>query len=174
MQSNLGKRSDVGHAQKRSIPAGVHPFAGVAAILIILAFQGATVGVELAGDAAVIASVKSAIWYAIPLLVLALALAGGSGSWLARGNASRVVKRKRRRMALAAGNGLLVLIPSAFLLQRWANAGDLGAGFYALQALELAAGLTNLMLLVRNAQDGRKLAGRGRPRGRPGTVGAPD
>jgi len=174
MESKSGEYADAGHAQERAIPSIVHRGAGVAAILIILAFQCGTIIAELAFDRAAIAAVKTAIWYSIPVLVLSMATAGGSGTWLARSNASTVVKRKRRRMALATANGVLILIPCAYGLRRWSAAGDLGAGFYTVQALELAAGLTNLVLLIRNALDGRKLTARRRTRRPLGTIAAPD
>ena len=72
----------------------------------------------------------------------------------------RLVEAKQRRMKMVAVNGLLVLLPSALLLARWASAGRLDAGFYALQGLELVAGATNITLLALNLRDGRRLAGR--------------
>jgi hypothetical protein len=67
-------------------------------------------------------------------------------------------------MPLIAANGLLVLIPSALFLAAKARAGEFDTTFYAVQALELAAGATNLILLGLNMRDGFKLSGRFRRR----------
>ena len=93
-------------------------------------------------------------------LIPAMAATGGSGFSLARSRRGRLVEAKQRRMKMVAVNGLLVLLPSALLLARWASAGRLDAGFYALQGLELVAGATNITLLALNLRDGRRLAGR--------------
>jgi hypothetical protein len=63
-------------------------------------------------------------------------------------------------MKLAAVNGILVLLPSAFVLARMANAGQFDGGFYALQSLELVAGAVNIALLTLNMRDGLRLSGK--------------
>jgi len=50
-------------------------------------------------------------------------------------------------MPIIAANGLVGLIPSAFFLASKARAGPFDVAFYAVQALELVAGATNLTLL---------------------------
>jgi hypothetical protein len=72
------------------------------------------------------------------------------------------VDAKKKRMPLIAANGLLVLLPCALLLNHWAAAGSFGAAFYAVQALELAAGALNLTLMGLNMRDGLRLTGRRR------------
>lgn len=62
-------------------------------------------------------------------------------------------------MKIVAANGLLVLLPSAFVLASWANAGRFDGAFYALQGLELLAGAANITLLGLNMRDGLRLAG---------------
>jgi hypothetical protein len=63
-------------------------------------------------------------------------------------------------MPLIAANGLLVLIPSALFLASKASAGEFDTAFYAVQAIELAAGAANIMLLGLNMRDGLKMSGR--------------
>jgi hypothetical protein len=63
-------------------------------------------------------------------------------------------------MSIIAGNGLLILVPSAFYLASKAAAGDFDAWFYGVQALELAAGATNIALMALNVRDGLRLGGR--------------
>jgi len=70
----------------------------------------------------------------------ALAAAGGSGFILAKGRRTGLIGTKIKRMPIIAANGILVLIPSALYLASKAKAGELDTAFYAVQALELAAG----------------------------------
>jgi hypothetical protein len=65
-----------------------------------------------------------------------------------------------KRMRIIAANGILILISSALFLASKAKAGEFDAVFYAVQALELVAGATNLALLGLNMRDGLKFTGR--------------
>jgi hypothetical protein len=108
--------------------------------------------------------VKTAIPWGFLVLVPALAATGGSGFALAKGRRGGLVGAKLRRMPFIAGNGILILIPSALFLASKARAGEFDAAFYAVQALELVAGAANLTLLGLNLRDGLKLKGRLRRR----------
>ena len=68
-------------------------------------------------------------------------------------------------LALIALNGVLVLVPCAVTLAVLAGRGDFGATFQAVQALELMAGLVNLVLIGLNIRDGRALTARREARG---------
>lgn len=143
----------------------IHPLAGILALSTILAFWMATVLSETFGEAATVIAVKTAIPWGFLILIPALAATGGSGFALARERAGTSVERKRRRMAVIAANGLLILVPSALFLSFKAQAGELDGAFFAVQALELIAGAVNLALLGLNLRDGRRL--RAIPRNRP-------
>lgn len=150
------------------MPRLAHLAAGVVAPLCIAVFFVASVLVELCGSPAAIAQLKA--WIVTPglwILIPALAATGGSGTFLARSRRGRLVDAKRKRMAWIAANGLLVLLPSALLLDHWAAAGEFGAAFVAVQALELAAGALNLALIGLNFRDGLRLSGRLRGAPRP-------
>ena len=67
-------------------------------------------------------------------------------------------------MRIVAANGLLVLLPSAFVLASWASTGRFDGIFYALQGVELLAGAVNFSLLVMNMRDGLKHSGRLMPK----------
>jgi hypothetical protein len=84
------------------------------------------------------------------LLIPALAAAGGSGFALAKGRRPGLVAVKMKRMPLIAINGIFVLIPSALFLAFKAGVAEFDTSFYAIQALELAAGAANLTLLGLN------------------------
>jgi len=139
----------------------LHPVAGVFALLTIATFWLSTVLSELFGSQAIVAGVKTAIPWGFLLLVPALAIAGGSGFVLSRERAGvRLVVSKLKRMRIIAANGILVLIPSALFLAYKARAGEFDTMFYAVQALELIAGATNIALLSRNMLDGLRMKGR--------------
>jgi len=142
----------------------VHPIAGALAILTIATFWLSTALSELFGTQAVVTAVKTAIPWGFLLLIPSLAAAGGSGFGLAKGRRAGLLGAKIKRMPLIAANGILVLIPSALFLAFKAKAAEFDAVFYTVQALELAAGATNITLLGLNMRDGLALKGRLRTR----------
>ncbi len=141
-----------------------HAVAGIVAIFLVATFWISTVLVEVVGDHAAIAAVKTAIPWGFLLLVPALALAGATGVRLAARMRGPVIAAKRGRMPIIAATGLLVLIPSALFLSFKAQAGEFDAVFYAVQALELLAGASNIFLMGRNIRDGLRLSRRFTPR----------
>jgi hypothetical protein len=141
----------------------IHPVAGALATLTIATFWLSTFLTELFASQAIIASVKTAIPWGFLLLIPALMAAGGSGFALAKGRTG-LVGTKIKRMPVIAANGILVLIPSALFLATKARAGEFDIVFYAVQALELAAGAANIALLGLNMRDGLKMKGRLRRR----------
>jgi hypothetical protein len=142
----------------------VHLAAALLAMLTIALFLVSTVVVEATGAHTAVARVKGLI--VVPglfVLVPAIALTGSTGFVLSRGWQAPLVARKKRRMRLIAGNGLLILVPAAIVLDQWAGAGAFDARFYVAQAVELVAGGTNLTLMGLNMRDGLRLRGRLRP-----------
>lgn len=137
----------------------IHPVAGALAIVTISTFWLSTVFSELFGSHAAISAVKSAIPWGFLLLIPALAAAGGTGVILAKGRRGGLIGAKFKRMPFIAANGILILIPSALFLAAKAQAAELDAFFYAVQALELVAGGTNITLLAFNMRDGLKMKG---------------
>ena len=142
----------------------IHPVAGTLALLTIATFRVSTSLSELFGSAASVVAVKSAIPWGFLVLIPALIAAGGSGFALAKGRRGGLVGAKIKRMPIAAANGILILIPSALFLASKAKAGEFDILFYAVQALELAAGAVNITLLGLSMRDGLKMKGRLRRR----------
>ncbi len=157
-------RSTVGHRPSSNPPPRllriVHPAAGFVAMLTIAVFWLATALSELFAPQAIVAAVKTAIPWGFLLLIPALMAAGGSGFVLSRGRRAGLAGAKARRMPLIAANGILILIPAALFLATRAKTGQLDGVFYAVQALELAAGAANLTLLALNMRDGLRMRGR--------------
>ena len=137
-----------------------HRIAGVIGFFTILTFWTSTVVTELFGSQSAIIAVKLAIPWGFIVLVPALAIAGGTGFRMAGKSRAPKIVRKKRRMPIIAGNGILVLIPSALFLAWLASRGELGATFYAVQAIELVAGALNLTLMGLNIRDGMRMTGR--------------
>lgn len=132
----------------------LHPLAGALAMATILTFWLSSAFSELFASLETVASVKRAILWAMPVLILSLMLTGASGFRLAP------IKAKLFRMKIVAANGLLVLLPSAVFLDRLAASGHFDALFYSVQGLELAGGGVNLALMALNVRDGLALKGR--------------
>ena len=142
----------------------LHPVAGALALLTIATFWVSTSLSELFGSAASVVAVKSSIPWGFLVLIPALIATGGSGFALSKGRRGALVSAKIKRMPIAAANGILILIPSALFLASKAKAGEFDTLFYAVQALELAAGAVNITLLGLNMRDGLKMKGRLRRR----------
>lgn len=137
----------------------IHPVAGALALFMIATCWLSTALTELFASQAIVTTVKTAIPWGFLVLIPALVAAGGSGFALAKGRRGGVIGAKAKRMPLIAANGILVLIPSALFLAFKARAAEFDTGFYAVQALELAVGAANIVLLGLNMRDGLKMKG---------------
>ncbi|MEL7107632.1 MAG: hypothetical protein AAGJ68_09705 [Pseudomonadota bacterium] len=131
-----------------------HGLAGGVSLLIISVFWLATISSELSGHDVFVQSVKLLVPWGFLVLIQALAVTGGSGFALTNGRNNPWITRKHARMKFAAANGILVLVPAALFLASKAQTLDFDAVFYVVQAVELAAGATNIWLLAMNMRDG--------------------
>ena len=138
----------------RTTLVAIHGIAGAAALLTIMSFWISALAAELILTTAGVVAVRTAILYAVPVLVISMIAAGASGARLAGRSRAPVVVAKRRRTMLAATNGLVVLIPSAVFLGLRAQDGLLGAPFALVQVVELIAGAANIVLLGLNMKAG--------------------
>jgi hypothetical protein len=141
----------------------IHRTAAIIATLCVATFFTSTLVVELFGSTESIQLVKSLIVFpGLFILVPAIATTGATGAAMAKVRKGKVIERKSKRMPIIAFNGIAILIPAAYFLNQWAQAGEFGALFYGVQALELIAGATNLSLMVLNIKDGRKFSAKRR------------
>lgn len=138
----------------------LHAASGALALAMILGFQAATILAETLGSPATIATVKQAIAWSLLALIPALATAGITGRSLGRGWRQPAVATKQKRMAFAAVNGLLILVPAALVLAWLSAQGDYGPLFTTVQVAELTAGAVNVILLGLNLRDGLALRAR--------------
>jgi len=135
----------------------IHAVAGITAMTLVATFMVATIVVEIVGDRSAVLGVKTAIVFALFVLIPSVMIAGGTGRSMAAGRKAPLLRRKQRRTALIAVVGIVVLVPCAVVLRMLAADGNFGGAFVALQAVELAGGVVNLTLLGLNARDGRLL-----------------
>jgi len=138
----------------------VHFTAALIATGAIALFWSGTTIAEVSGSHAAVVWVKQSILWGMAILVPAIATAGATGFIIGGKWRAPLAVTKKRRMPLIAANGILILMPSAFFLASRASAGVFDVWFYAVQALELAAGAVNLMLMGLNIRDGLRLSGR--------------
>jgi len=142
----------------------IHAAAAILTLLFLAAFWISTAVSELFLAAGAVAQVKLAIAYALLGFVPVMMLTAASGFMMGGKGKHPLLQAKRGRMPFIAANGLLVLVPAAVFLAMRAQAGRFDGVFYAVQALELAAGAANLALIGLNIRDGLRL---GRLRRRP-------
>ena len=142
------------------MPKRVHLIAGILATLCIATFFSGSILVEIFCSHEDVALLKSLIFTpGLWILIPAVACAAGGGMFLSRTRRGRLVDAKKKRMPFIAANGLLVLVPCAILLNRWAAAGAFDTTFFIVQMIELIAGATNLTLMGLNVRDGLRMAG---------------
>lgn len=138
----------------------IHALAGLVGFFTILSFWTSTLVVELFAGPAAVAAVKSWILSGMVVLIPAMVIVGASGMSLGRGRRDALTKVKKTRMPLIAVNGLVILLPAAFYLASKANAGAFDGWFYTVQAIELVAGASNLIMMGLNVRDGLRMTGR--------------
>lgn len=135
----------------------IHAVAGTIALATISTFWLSTLISELFGSYDAVIWVKTAVLYGMAILIPAMATAGATGASLGKKSKLPQVAAKSGRMKIIAANGLLILLPSAVFLALRAQTHQFDTLFYAVQMLELVAGLTNITLLSLNMRDGFSL-----------------
>lgn len=135
----------------------IHTTAAVTAFLLIASFWISTVISEVFFSHQVVLLVKKVIVFAVFLLIAAMAITGATGFKMAGKSQNTAIVAKRRRMPMIAANGLLILLPCAFFLYFKAAAGQFDGVFYAIQAVELVAGASNLLLMFKSMQDAKNI-----------------
>lgn len=144
---------------KRNVTIPIHASAGILSWLLILSFFTTSLVAEITGKAVLILQVKTYIFYALPIIILLMPMAGISGTKLGGKSRNSIVLAKKRRMKFIGGNGL-VLISLATLLYFRAQAGKIDVTFHALQVAEFLFGATNIVLMGWMIRDGLFLSGR--------------
>lgn len=144
---------------KRSNIVIIHAGASGLALLTVLTFFTTTVITEIFGSVEQVAALKEKIFFALPLMLIAMPLLGLSGKELAGKSQAPLVQRKFKRMKLIALNGflLIMLAASLYLTSRDLR---LDITFYLLQGAELLLGGANISLMILSVRDGMLLSGK--------------
>lgn len=132
----------------------LHGILAMIAILCIVSFWTSTVISELFLSHEAVINVKQAILQAFWLFIPCIALIGMTGMKMGGKSKHELIVKKRNRMPIIAGIGLVILIPSAFFLASKATAEEFDGVFYTVQGLELLAGAINLTLMGKSMKEG--------------------
>ncbi|MCF7522092.1 hypothetical protein L4G92_08540 [Neisseria sp. ZJ106] len=132
----------------------LHLTAARTACLLIATFWISTLISEMFLSLNAVIWVKNAIVYGVFLLMAAMAITGATGFKMGGKSKHPNIAAKQKRMPLIALNGLLILLPCAFYLCHKANSEQFDSVFYAVQGVELVAGLVNLSLMALSMKDG--------------------
>ena len=152
----------------------IHAIAGGIGFVMILTFWTSTVISELFFSHETIAAVKVLILQGMVILIPAMAVAGATGTMMAKTRTDDLAMAKKRRMPIIAANGLVILLPSAWFLAGKAASGAFDTVFYIVQIVELVAGAANLTMMGMNIRDGLTMTGKiGRAPGASRTSGQP-
>ena len=134
-----------------------HHTSSILVLLMIICFEISSLSSEFLGDYTLIANVKKAILYSLPLLMIFMIIAAVSAKKLAllyTNNPYAQIKVKR--MKLMGMNGLVFLMPLAILLNYFAQNSIIDTTFYLLQCLEIICGLFNILFFVKIFIDEKK------------------
>ena len=146
---------------KRSKIIIAHVTATIIAFLTISSFFSFSLFAEIIGEHLFIKQVKTAIFYCLPILVIAMPMLAISGKKLAGNSKNPIVSKKMTRMKFIAFNGM-ILISLAIYLYYHAIYKTIDSTFFYVQIVELLIGTVNLGLIVMNINSGLKLSARGR------------
>jgi hypothetical protein len=138
----------------------LHATAATMVMLFLALFWSSTVVAEVFMSHAAVAQVKHAIAYGLLAFVPLMALTAGTGFSMGGKGKHALLVDKRKRMPFIALNGLLILVPSAIFLFLRSSSGIFDGAFYAVQVVELVAGVVNMILIGRNIRDGLQLSRR--------------
>lgn len=142
----------------KAIRRKIHAVTAFASFMFIAGFWTSSVVSELFLPDSCVAAVKQGIAYALLIFIPTMAVVGVTGISLGSMNNHALVAAKRRRMPVIALTGLLVLVPAALFLNLKAQAGEFDTAFFLVQATELLAGASNLILMGMNIRDGLRLS----------------
>lgn len=139
----------------------IHRTAALIASLCITVFLLSSLFAETFGTYSLILEIKGLIVFpGLLILIPSIAVAGASGFSIAKLRKGKITRKKKQRMPIIGANGVLILIPCAFILNHMASIGAIDGSFYKVQAIEFIAGVTNLILMLLNIRDGLRLSGR--------------
>ena len=134
-----------------------HAMFGMLSFGLILASLMASLIVEIWSSQRVIAGIKALAFQSILLLLVLLGFAALLGLSLGRARQGNIVEAKKKRMVWLFAVAILILLPVAYVLNKYAKQGQFNWAFIALQSVEYAFDIVFLVLLGLNIRDGNTL-----------------
>lgn len=144
---------------RRKTFVSIHVTATMVAMLSIATFFISSILAEISGDEALIRQVKEAIFFSLPLLLVAMPTLGISGNKLAGKSNHPIVLLKQKRMKFIIMNGIILTSLACFLYYR-SHYQSIDTVFLGVQFAEFGFGLINLSLIGLNINSGLKLSGK--------------
>jgi len=135
----------------------IHKTSALTAFILIATFFSSSLFVDMFASQQAVVMVKTNIFYGVWLLIPLMAITGITGVKMAPKVTSGPIASKKKRMPFVAANGLLVLLPAAYILKNLALEGEFNSFFYFVQTIELLAGFINLSLMSLNIRDAFRL-----------------
>ncbi len=135
----------------------IHKTSALTAFILIATFFSSSLFVDMFASQQAVVMVKTNIFYGVWLLIPLMAITGITGVKMAPKVTSGPIASKKKRMPFVAANGLLVLLPAAYILKNLALEGEFNNFFYFVQTIELLAGFINLSLMSLNIRDAFRL-----------------
>lgn len=146
---------------KRKTVVSIHIAATVLAVLTIVTFFSVSLFAEIKGDVQLIKQVKVFILYALPVMIITMPMLKITGDKLTGKTKNPIILSKKKRMKGMLINGIGLIILAVFLYWR-SHFYNIDKVFLFAQIIELALGLSNLILLVLNAKNGIELSRKGK------------
>ena len=134
-----------------------HAMFGMLSFGLILVSLMTSLIVEIWSSQRVIADVKALAFQSILLLLVLLGFAALLGLSLGRVRQGNIVEAKKKRMVWLFAVAILILLPVAYVLNKYAKQGQFNWAFIALQSVEYAFDIAFLVLLGFNIRDGNTL-----------------
>lgn len=144
---------------KRNSILKFHLLATLIAIITISTFFISSLIAEIRGDVEFIKTVKTTIFYCLPIQLIVMPTLGITGKKLAGNSKSKVIIQKLKRSKQVMLNGILLLLLATFLFY-WSNYQKVDSLFLVIQLIEFFLGLFNLTLIILNVKAGMKLSGK--------------
>lgn len=134
-----------------------HKIFAIIAFVTIATFWVSTLIIELFFDYHTVAFLKSLIVFpGLFILIISIAITAITGNIITKkSKKEELIAVKKKRMPIIAINGILILIPCAIYLNILASSATFDSVFYSVQAIELLAGATNIILMFLNIRDSK-------------------
>ena len=142
---------------KRKNLVKIHVSATFMAVVVISTFFISSLIAEIKGDETFIKTVKTAIFFSLPLLIVTMPTLAITGKQLAAHSKNQKVLQKQKRMKWIMMNGMLLILLASYLYYQ-SNFQTINDTFLYFQIMEFVLGISNLFLIGLNMKAGFQLS----------------